>query len=129
MSIIEEEPYNGSRRNTKKRTFLAAFIALGILIAAATFVGSPMVKAYAQTSNSLGQNNSLLQVTALFANLSTVSTSGTATTKVSPDMFSVSVGVETNGTTAQEAVSRNANLTAQVIQALRALGINENEIG
>ena len=132
MSIIEEESYDGSRRNTKKRTFLTAFIAVGILIAAATFVGSPMVRAYAQTSSetsSLGQNNSLLQVTALFANLSTVSTSGTATTKVSPDMFSVSVGVETNGTTAQEAVSRNANLTAQVIQALRALGINENEIG
>src|SRR5919108_6614443 len=106
MSIIEEESYNGSRRNTKKRTSLTSFIALGILIAAATFVGSPMVKAYAQTSKSLGQNNSLLQVTALFANLSTVSTSGTATTKVSPDMFSVSVAVQTNGTTAQEAVSR-----------------------
>jgi uncharacterized protein len=131
MSIIEE-PYDGSTRNTKKRAFLAASIAVGILIAASIFMVSPMVNAYAQTNsetNSLGQNNSLLQVTALFANLSTVSTSGTATTKVSPDMFSVSVGVETNGTTAQEAVSRNANLTAQVIEALRALGINENEIG
>jgi uncharacterized protein len=41
---------------------------------------------------------------------------------------SVTVGVETNGTTAQEAVSQNANLTAQVIAAVRGLGINENRI-
>jgi uncharacterized protein YggE len=40
----------------------------------------------------------------------------------------VTVGVETNDTTAQEAVSQNANLTAQVITAVRALGINENLI-
>ena len=101
-------------------------------MAVALFAGSPMLNAHAQISSesgTLGQNNSLLQGPPLSANLSTVSTSGTATTKVSPDMFSVIVGVETNGTTAQEAVSRNANLTAQVIEALRGLGINENQIG
>jgi uncharacterized protein len=131
MSTIEE-PSDRSTRNMKKRAFFTGLIAVGVLMAAALFAGSPMLNAHAQISSensTLGQNNSLLQGPPLSANLSTVSTSGTATTKVSPDMFSVIVGVETNGTTAQEAVSRNANLTAQVIEALRGLGINENQIG
>ena len=55
-----------------------------------------------------------------------ISTSGTATVKVDPDKFTVTVGVETNGTTAEEASSSNADLTAKVIAALRALGIAEN---
>jgi uncharacterized protein YggE len=62
------------------------------------------------------------------ANLSTLSTSGTSTTEVRPDQLSVTVGVETNGTTAQEAVSQNANMTTQVISAVRGLGIDENRI-
>src|ERR687891_324082 len=62
------------------------------------------------------------------ANLSTLSVSSTATTEVRPDRLSVTVGVETNDTTAEEAVSQNANLTAQVITAIRGLGIDENRI-
>jgi uncharacterized protein YggE len=62
-------------------------------------------------------------------NLSTLSITSTSTTEVRPDRLSVTVGVETNGTTAQEAVSQNANLTGQVIMALRALGISEDRIG
>lgn len=56
----------------------------------------------------------------------TISTSGTATVKVDPDKFTVTVGVETNGTTAEEASSGNADLTAKVIAALKAIGITEN---
>jgi uncharacterized protein YggE len=44
-------------------------------------------------------------------------------------MYSVTVGVQTNGTTAQEAVSRNANLTAQVVAHLTAIGVRGNQIG
>ncbi|AFU59818.1 putative protein of unknown function DUF541 [Candidatus Nitrososphaera gargensis Ga9.2] len=58
----------------------------------------------------------------------TVSTSGTAITKVRPDKFSVTVGVETNGTIAGEAASNNADLIAAVIAALRNLGTAEDEI-
>lgn len=58
----------------------------------------------------------------------TVSTSGTATTKVQPDKASVTVGVVTNGTTADEAASRNAQMVEQVIQALRGLGIAQDQI-
>jgi uncharacterized protein YggE len=58
----------------------------------------------------------------------TVSTSGSATTKVQPDKVSVTVGVETNGTTAQEASSSNANATDDVVAALIELGIPEEQI-
>jgi uncharacterized protein YggE len=51
-----------------------------------------------------------------------------ATTKVKPDKYSVSVGVETNGTTAQEAASANSDLMAKVLAALKGLGIQENQI-
>ena len=61
-------------------------------------------------------------------NQTTISTSGTATVKADPDKFTVTVGVETNGTTAEEAVSRNADLAAAVIAALKALGIAESDI-
>jgi uncharacterized protein len=61
-------------------------------------------------------------------NLSTLSITSTSTTEVRPDRLSVSVGVETNGTIAQEAVSQNANLTVQVLTALRGLGITEDRI-
>lgn len=61
-------------------------------------------------------------------NLSTLSITSTSTTEVGPDRLSVSVGVETNGTTAQEAVSQNANLTVQVLTTLRGLGITEDRI-
>lgn len=62
------------------------------------------------------------------ANLSTLSVSSTSTTEVRPDQLSVTLGAETNATTAQEAVSQNANLTAQLIGAIRELGIDENRI-
>ncbi|MEP0825162.1 MAG: SIMPL domain-containing protein [Nitrososphaera sp.] len=60
--------------------------------------------------------------------LSTLSTTGTATTTVDPDKFSVTVGVETNATTAEEAVSANADLVAHVIAALKSLGVAEQDI-
>ncbi|HJU34327.1 MAG TPA: SIMPL domain-containing protein [Nitrososphaera sp.] len=63
------------------------------------------------------------------ANLSTLSITSTSTAEVRPDRLSVTVGVETNGTTAQEAASKNSNITALVIGALRGLGINEDRIG
>lgn len=58
----------------------------------------------------------------------TLTTSGSATTKTQPDKFTVTVGVETDGETAQEAVSLNANMTASVIAALQELGIAEEQM-
>jgi len=63
------------------------------------------------------------------SNPPTLSVTSSSTTQVRPDRLSVSVGVETNGTTAREAVAHNANLTSQVITAIMGLGITEDRIG
>jgi uncharacterized protein YggE len=59
---------------------------------------------------------------------SVVSTSGTATVKVDPDKVSVTIGVDTNGSTAEEAAKQNAELMTKVIAALKALGITDDQI-
>jgi uncharacterized protein YggE len=82
--------------------------------------------------NNSSNNTNLIPTPFNFARTlepSTVSTSGTATTKVKPDKFSITLGVETNGTTAQEAASKNADLMAKVMAALKGLGIQDDQIG
>ena len=59
---------------------------------------------------------------------SVVSTSGTATVKVDPDKVTVTIGVDTNGSTAEEAAKQNAELMAKAIAALKALGITDDQI-
>ena len=137
-----------SRRTKSLNCFLACLLALAALLAIPLADG-PNRAAQAQTSGETGpqpqqpdasanatqtnetnRNNDNFgrQNDNLSANPPTVSTSGTSTTEVRPDQVSVTVGVETNGTTAQEAISQNANLTAQVVAAIRGLDINENRI-
>lgn len=138
MSTIKD-PSDMMRTETK---ILGLFLALALVIAT-PLVGSEMPAAQAQTTENITQaqepaasTNATQTVTQpterdlddASAPPSTVSTSGTATTEVRPDQLSVTVGVETNSTTAQEAVILNANLTTQLVEAVRGLGINENQI-
>jgi uncharacterized protein len=139
MSTIKD-PRDIMRTGTK---ILGLFLALALVIAT-PLVGSNMPAAQAQTT---AENSPQAQEPAASTNAtqtvtqpterdldnasappSTVSTSGTATTEVRPDQLSVTVGVETNSTTAQEAVILNANLTTQLVAAVRGLGINEDQI-
>ena len=101
-----------------KFVLLAGILAAGLF--AAVFAGTQMVQSAAAQNNSNDQTESQPK--------STVTTSGTATTNVQPDRFTVTVGVETNGTTAQEAASSNADLIAQVIAALKELGVTDDQI-
>jgi uncharacterized protein YggE len=139
MSTIKD-PRDIMRTGTN---ILGLFLALALVIAT-PLVGSEMPAAQAQTT---AENSPEAQEPAASTNAtqtvtqptegdlddasappSTVSTSGTATTEVRPDQLSVTVGVETNSTTAQEAVILNANLTTQLVAAVRGLGINEDQI-
>src|SRR5215210_505927 len=142
-------PLDVSSRKTKSlNCFLVCLLAFAALIST-PIADSPIRAAQAQTTglNSLEAQEPTASINAtqtnetnrnndnfgqqndyLSANPSTISSSGTSTTEVRPDQVSVTVGVETNGTTAQEALSQNANVTAQVIAAVRGLGINENRI-
>lgn len=131
-------------KNDKKLVLLVGILAAGIFTAA--FASTQFLSATAQSMN----NTSTGTVTGLddpipvdigcptgaevceddysHSVYSTVSTSGTATTRVQPDKFSVTVGVETDGTTAQEAADKNSELIAKVIAALRDLGIADADI-
>ena len=123
----------------KKLVLLAGILAAGIFSAA--FASTQFLSANAQSTNGTSDDETPMPVDIgcptgaevceddlSHVNYSTVSTSGTATTKVQPDKFSVTVGVETNGTTAQEAADKNADLIAEVVAALTALGISEEDI-
>src|SRR6185503_1575216 len=59
---------------------------------------------------------------------SVVSTSGTATVKVDPDKVTVTIGVDTQGLTAEEAATKNAELMDKVIAALKELGVTDDQI-
>jgi len=53
---------------------------------------------------------------------------GTAFKKISPDKVSVTLGVETQEQTAQEAARKNAEIMNAVINGLKELGLNTNQI-
>jgi len=97
-----------------KFALLAGILAAGLF--AAVFAGTQMVQS--ASAQNTDENSTE----------STVTTSGTATTLVDPDKFTVTVGADTNGTTAEEAASSNADLIAQIIDALKSLGISEDQI-
>lgn len=122
-----------SRKKEVMYAVLTGVIALGIF--AAAYSSTQMLNAVAQTGDekqSVGSSDKELSVSANsypeHSMTSTVSTSGSASTQVKPDRFSITLGVETNGTTAEEAADRNADLMDKVIAALRGLGISEEEI-
>lgn len=120
---------NNKRKNTAKLALIAGIIAFGIFATAFNLSSNRGNSANAQSTN----NNNTTTIGTEWQQQKltppTVSTSGTATTKVTPDKFSVTIGVETNGTTAREAASNNANLMSKVVSALKDLGVKENEIG
>lgn len=58
----------------------------------------------------------------------TISVTGTATTSVDPDLLVVQFGVEVQKETAKEALSANTQLMTTVVNAIKGVGISDNEI-
>lgn len=58
----------------------------------------------------------------------TISVTGTATTSVDPDLLVVQFGVEVQKETAKEALNENAQLITKVVNALKSVGISDDEI-
>jgi len=124
-----------SEQKTNKRMFALIAGLLAISMVAASIVGGQMLSAQAQDSNEpmpvdleceTGATVCEQQIEDVIQSI--VSTSGTATVKVMPDMVSVTIGVETRGDTAEEAAAANAELMNKVIAALKDLGIAEDQI-
>src|SRR5918992_1162097 len=156
MTTTKHSPRDTSRTKAKGLGFFFAGVLALALFMATPLAGTPIPAAQAQatgetspalqeptTNGSINATQTVTQANETNladdddfdeendfspANLSTLSVSSTSTTEVRPDQLSVTLGAETNATTAQQAVSQNANLTAQVIGAIRGLGIDENRI-
>jgi uncharacterized protein len=157
MTTTKHSPRDTSRTKAKGLGFFFAGVLALALFMATPLAGTPIPAAQAQatgetspalqeptTNGSINATQTVTQANETNladddddfdeendfspANLSTLSVSSASTTEVRPDQLSVTLGAETNATTAQEAVSQNANLTAQVIGAIRGLGIDENRI-
>jgi uncharacterized protein YggE len=142
MSSPNNDLRNNDGNNNKKNihlkfAFVVAILAIGILVAGLT-TGRAINTALAQTDSKQGATTTSVESSDIvppyhypgnYQAPSTVSTTGTATAKVKPDKFSVTLGVETNGTTAQKAASANADLMAKVLAALKDLGTPESQIG
>jgi uncharacterized protein len=58
----------------------------------------------------------------------TISVTGTATTKVQPDLVNIQFGVETQEATAKQALEANSALMNTVIAAIKKTGVSESEI-
>ncbi|UVS69387.1 SIMPL domain-containing protein [Nitrososphaera viennensis] len=108
-------------KNNRNLVLIAGILAIGLV--AASILGGQSMTAAAQQQPTQNNGNSNGNNTK-----PTVSTTGTASTSVEPDKVSVTIGVETNGTTAEEAAAANAELMQKVIDALKALGIADSQI-
>lgn len=58
----------------------------------------------------------------------TISVTGSAVSSVKPDIVLVQLGVETQEKTAKEALSSNSNMMSETIDAIKKVGITEDEI-
>ena len=119
-------PYFGNKR---KLGLIAGILAMG-LVAASIAGGKALVAAAQQNSETPMPVDIGCETGAEFCEVvqSVVSTSGSKTVKVNPDKVSVNIGVETNGTTAEEAAAANAALMEKVLASLKGLGIADDKI-
>lgn len=103
---------------TKNRTTIAlvAFAAIAV-IASSAF-------ANIQTS----KPQAFAQEVETTSNEKTISSTGSATTSVNPDLLNIQFGVETQAKTATEAIDANNLAMNQVIDAIKKLGIAQDEI-
>jgi len=124
-----------SDQNTNRRTFvlIAGILAIGVL--AASIASAQLLSARAQVNPATDSVDLECDPTAEICELeideavkTVVSTSGTATVKVDPDKVTVTIGVDTQGMTAAEASTKNAEMMEKVLAALRALGITDDQI-
>jgi uncharacterized protein YggE len=105
------------RLMTKKKTMLATLAAI-LIVSTAVFA-----------SLELSQKEAYGQVSVIPASRErTVSSTGSATASVMPDLVTVQFGVDTDAKTAQDAISSNSQLMNTMINAVQNIGINKDEI-
>lgn len=83
-----------------------------------------MVMAH-ETNNSTESSASLLNTTDA---QQTITVAGMGSINLPPDMVSINMGIDTVATSAAEAVQNNAQAMNKIVEALKALGLNEEEV-
>lgn len=101
--------------NTNK-IILAAFVAIAIIASSSV------------ASMKTSENQAFAQQVIAPSREKTISVTGTATTSVDPDRLNIQFGVETQAKTASEAIDSNNEAMNQVVDAIKKLGITEDEI-
>jgi uncharacterized protein YggE len=103
---------------TNKKTMLTTLVAI-VIVSTAVFVSLEMSQ-----KEAYGQ-----QVPVLYPSRErTISSTGSATTSVLPDLVTVQFGVDTDAKTAQDAISSNSQLMNTVASAVQNIGITKDEI-
>ena len=105
-----------------KFTLIGLTLSLSGLFACILFTSNNTAFAQEQLQNlSPAQNTTKTNAS------NTLSLTGTATTMVKPDKATVSLGVQTTNKTADTALAANSKTMNQVIDALKAAGVKDNE--
>lgn len=76
----------------------------------------------------LAENQAEAETTPFPSREKVISVIGTATTSVEPDLLMITFGMETQEKTAKEALSKNSAAMVSVVDAIKSLGIPENEL-
>jgi uncharacterized protein len=119
-------PLNNDNNNSLlKFTLIGLSLSLSGLFACMFFL-STHTNAFAQQQQ-LQTLNPTQNITTTNDATNTLSLIGTATTAVKPDKVTVSLGVETTNKTADAALAANSKIMNQVIDALKAAGVKDNE--
>ena len=108
-------------KTTKKSTTFA----IGAVIVMATVMMISAGSTYLENNQVLAQE---IPTSISTADERIISTTGTATTTVEPDLLIVTFGVETQEITAKESLDANTQLMNNTITAIQSTGITEDEI-
>ena len=104
-----------------KFTLIALSFSLSGLFACMFFSSNNIASAQQQQLQTLNPAQNIT------TNANTLSLTGTATTMVKPDKVTVSLGLETTNKTANAALAANSKIMNEVIDALKAAGVKDNE--
>lgn len=131
--VVNKSEMSDQKTNRRLIALVAGILAISMV--AASIAGGQMLSAQAQNSTDpmpvdleCPTGAEVCEQDIEHEAQSVVSTSGTATVKVTPDKVSMTIGVETRGETAKEAAAANAELMQKVIAALKDLGIADDQI-
>ena len=96
-----------------------------VSLAAAT--GIILVLAFA-VNLTVADNQAIGQTTPFPSREKVISVTGTAVSSVEPDLLVITFGVETQEKTAKEALETNSNSMNGIVNAIRSVGISDDEI-